>query len=220
MPTFDLRDVLEGILDDASRCRLVVSFVHVTTNLFGKYPVVCRNTAKAQAAGDKSSERALFGALVSDLKYSSEEQIASSVQITVKTHKDAGKVKARNIHASRASLFRPIRRFITNTLHLQLDSLPYLVKDPIALVRLIESSRISCDARLIKCDADEFYMSGEHDVLANDWAEHIHLEAIQFLLNTQDVSDGTKCGKVLRGSSMDEEHSDAISDCCFCLHRM
>ena len=91
----------------------------------------------------------------------------------------------------------------------------HLATDSIDLVRFGERLNLPRGSVFHKCDVEEFYMSGDHGVLADDYAEVVPREVVAFLNGAQYVVSQGVTAKVVSGSGMSDEHIGAVSDFSF-----
>lgn len=172
----------------------------------------------ADAVGDKNLE----GVLLSDYRRG-RGRAKSFLDITIKTHKDAGEVVPRPIHTSAQHPFAPGMRWLSQELRKSLD-LPHLLRDTQSLIHRLSTHTIPHDHVLVKIDIKDFFMSGHLSDLVEICSQYFEpavREAGRNMLRTvlynQYISipghDGTWC--TVQGSGMGLIPSGDISDLCF-----
>ena len=110
----------------------------------------------------------LFNELMRDVRRVSGGVVGSFLQMTIKTHKAHGLVVPRIIHASHKTMFKPVLRFIASRIRAELDTLPHLLKDSRDLTMKLRSRRFPADSVLYKIDIKDFYMSEQHNDIADN----------------------------------------------------
>ena len=93
-------------------------------------------------------------------------RLISTLTTNLKSHKLAGEVACRAIHASAQHAFRPGFRFVAQQLKPFLRSLQHLIIDSSDLVRKLSRIEVQKDDRMYKFDVKDFFMSGGHVDLA------------------------------------------------------
>ena len=148
------------------------------------------------------------------------------LQITLKTHKDPGKVAYRAIHSSCLSPFKPGMRYGSLCLKGALLNIPHLLKDSFDLVgRLSRRTFPPKDLILVKADIKDFFMSGQHTEILEACAKHApedsrasFTDMATFILGSQYVSVPLECGSawhVKTGSGMGLSCSGDLSNLTF-----
>ena len=149
--------------------------------------------------------------------------VCSSLQVTVKTHKPAGEVECRGIHACHSSPFKPLSHQIVKQCRPTLESLNHIVKNSQSALHAIKSVPVSSEDYLLRLDLKDFYMSGHH----HDFVESVKStaskqnvkealnSAMWFLLYHQYVQSPFLPGrvwKVQHGSGQGLIHSGDVTD--------
>ena len=110
---------------------------------------------------EKLSEKAqktfpgLFGVLTRDAASVGKSGIIATLGMTCKTHKEAGEVVPRLIHACRRSPFKPACRYVASLLRPHLAK-EHIMKDSKHLVEHLENHRIPANHVLMKIDIKDF----------------------------------------------------------------
>ena len=174
--------------------------------------------------GDEDQRRVVFRSFMAHIRDNGPAGLVSRIDATIKSHKDAGKVVPRIIHASAAHPFKPLMTWIGQTLSADLKKYPHLIRDSSDLVMKLRSIRIPKSAVFLKIDIKDYFMSGKHtqlmELAGKCVAPRIRNEfesAVALVLTSQWVKvprhDST--WKVLIGSGMGLKCSGEVSDGCF-----
>eukprot|EP00933_Yihiella_yeosuensis_P044464 TRINITY_DN39620_c0_g1_i1.p1 TRINITY_DN39620_c0_g1~~TRINITY_DN39620_c0_g1_i1.p1 ORF type:complete len:635 (+),score=76.46 TRINITY_DN39620_c0_g1_i1:476-2380(+) len=152
-------------------------------------------------------------------------KLPARLSITCKSHKPAGEVSFRNIHANAQYMFAGLSAWCASQLRRLLVQHQHLIPDSRTFVRQLKLLTADADSYFIKLDVKDFYMSGTADELVNDAVglmasgqrKELTKEALQFLLSTQFVTSELhelqgRVWKVLRGSGMGLKHSGDLAD--------
>jgi hypothetical protein len=142
---------------------------------------------------------------------------------TVKTHKEPTKVVLRSIHSSVGCLWNGLSVVINKLLTPELKKLKHLCWSTQCVQRLILDARITSQSILLKYDVKEFYLSGEHMLLAERAATFLSGDKAAWLKDcilavltdqyVEFVPDSHL--QVMEGSGMGMRHSGAVSDAVF-----
>ena len=179
----------------------------------------------AGSDGEARTPSVLFKELLRDVRFAKPHHFLSKLECTVKTHKGAGAVVLRPIHACPAHPFRPVMRLVASMLQERLRKLPHLLRDTDDLLCKLRRHKIPHHHRIIKIDIKDYFMSGEHDNLISNSSELIDPERrscfkdlLRPILAHQYVRlDGdTDCAyRVVTGSGMGMLCSGEVSDAAF-----
>ena len=163
-------------------------------------------------------------ALLSTIRLHGCDGVIASLDLLIKTHKPAGKVAFRGIHASRFHPMRPAMKYVARSLASYLKSRPWLMRDTGDFLKLIRQTPLSPNVRLLKADISDFFMSGTQNQLVSltapvaDGPVEDFRELLAELLDTQYVKpNGTtdRVWKTVCGSGMGLVHSGEVSDAAF-----
>ena len=117
--------------------------------------------------------------------------MVGKVIFNMKTHKPAGKVTTRNIHASAGSPFKALGKVVAQRLALELSLHDHLYKDTPSFIDQLKKVKVDHDDFIWKIDVKEYFMSGDHDTLAEKAVMILHPQhrkayrrAIVFSLHT------------------------------------
>ena len=91
--------------------------------------------------------------------------LVAKLNLTIKTHKEAGEVVPRAIHSYSACALAPGMRWLSRMLRVKLSHLPHLLIDSDHLIRLLRNFRLPATAKFLRFDVKDFYMTGSHDFL-------------------------------------------------------
>ena len=148
----------------------------------------------------------------------------SMMKLLIKTHKKAGAVVPRPVHASANSTFKGISRWLVIQLQPILDSLDHVVTSSQEVIRRLQGSRAWVSTRFSKLDVKDFFLAGEQKELVETISAAFHGElqvlvrdAVNFLLYRQYVQVGDTLHHAESGSGMGLIHSGHLSDVCFYL---
>jgi len=164
-------------------------------------------------------------ALLSDLRRQGIEKVFSIVKCTIKTHKEDGEVVPRVLHTSCSHPMKPGTRYVASILKPVLAGLPHVLRDSTDLLRSLACVVVPDEARLVKFDIKDFFMSGEHDELLDTCCNEVSQDeeddfrsVLKSILGSQYVSVrgcNDTVWKVVRGSGMGVVCSGEVSDVCF-----
>lgn len=165
----DLAREYRSILSSAAYqpCHLDSSF---RKELIDEYVHTCK-----EAADFIGDEGPFYKALLSSLA-AKNPRVFGKLNVTIKTHKPAGLVKFRAIHASGGLAYAPAMTYITGLLDPVLRSLPHLMLDSNAVVRYLACTPFPATVRMYRFDIDEFFMTGEQPSFIKSALKHIPLE--------------------------------------------
>ncbi len=195
---------------------------------YGNYENIASDISKT--AADDDSRSSLFASLMSAIRAHG-RNVAAKLEVTVKTHKPPGCVKPRNIHSCSRSPFIPMGRWLNYVFRENvLSRYPHICKDSDDFLKRIEHVNVDATDLLIRIDVEEFFMSGEHPILAEEAVSMIKKEtcnvklsklvdrAVLFLLDNQFVHSDLLPGRLFKvryGSGMGTVFSGDLSDVCF-----
>lgn len=74
-------------------------------------------------------------------------------------------MKCRALHTSASHPMKPAMRYVASTLNKVLKSQNFLIRDSAHLVSMLKNLCIPEDAKLIKFDIHDYFMSGKHNEL-------------------------------------------------------
>eukprot|EP00971_Amphidinium_carterae_P303466 6030017-Amphidinium_carterae.1 len=173
-----LRSAFENALNASTYERVAITPLHAE-DVVRDYIQVCGESC--------GSDKYLFNALTSSCREGCEYAVYFKLGGTVKTHKNAGKVVLRPLHAmSPLSPLAPGMRLISSMLMPKLKSIPYLLRDSADLLDKVNGMKFNRTATFVKLDVKDFYLSGAHSTLlemsAKGVAEH-HRSAYASLLS-------------------------------------
>ena len=184
------------------------------------YLLVVRNIFKR--TGDAGLKRALL----SGVAVHGDKDAICTLQVLVKTHKPAGNVKMRGIHAAPLHPLKPGMRFVAHCLRGFLSRQDHLVKDSHDLLRKVTSKRLSPNIRFYKGDVEDFYMSGVHGDLKNLCMQAVDEdhrtdfeELVEVILSTQFIAlnaSPSRVWKTITGTGMGLLCSGEMSDTALC----
>ena len=98
--------------------------------------------------------------------------ITAKLDLTLKTHKDAGKVVVRCIHGQSAYCFEGLARwFVSHIRPIIAANCPYLLTNSVQAKHALSSVTIDSDCFFAKVDVKDFYLSGDTRVLVEDVME-------------------------------------------------
>ena len=163
-------------------------------------------------------------ALIHDIK-NIKGSFASKFSCTIKTHKGAGDVKLRALHASPDNMMKPGMRYVAHVLKPILKGLPHILRDSDHLIAMIRGRRFPNTSKIVQFDIKDFFMSGSHNDLASSCARLVSPEVrrgftkmLQMILRNQYVvldKSAETAYHTKVGSGMGMLCSGEISDACF-----
>ena len=116
-----------------------------------------------RVVSDHFDDKLLYRNLTSGLRDRS--KLFATLKYTCKSHKPQGKVVFRPLHTAPSHPFLAGMRLVSEVVDRKLSTLPHLVKNTDELQKLLNSTAVPSDARLIKLDVKDFYNSGKHENL-------------------------------------------------------
>ena len=150
--------------------------------------------------------------------------------LQLKTHKEPGSVKARNVHATVRHPFAPLGKFLSMKLRTYLNHKNHLVKDSKDLLRKLQHYRFPEGSVLMSADIADFFMTGDHMYLSkhasgpfdNADERKLYQDVILFLCYHQYIGSDTinaagrrRVWHVICGSGMGCNFSSEVSDTAF-----
>ncbi len=187
-------------------------------DLWREYCEVCRIASK------ELDDPLLLRSLMAD-RWQPVEKAVSNLSCTIKTHKNPGKVVLRALHASPATPFKPAMRWVAHVCPQRVTSLPHMLRDSRELVNIINERSFPDNAKFLKADVKDFFMSGEHKDLIECCSNEIEDSSLKnafrdiasFIVSNQFISlkDCEKIHKVKIGTGMGLVCSGEMSDLCF-----
>ena len=138
------------------------SYKHVKVASDFTQELLCEYITLSKEIAYKSKDAALGKALLSECSNIAVSHVFSQLNVTVKTHKKAGAVVFRPIHAAHNSPFRPAMRWLSHCLKPTLKK-DFLLKDTRQLVTLLNNHKFPKDVVFIKFDIKDFFLSGVHE---------------------------------------------------------
>eukprot|EP00973_Karenia_brevis_P034509 4759678-Karenia_brevis.AAC.1 len=97
-----------------------------------------------------------------------ETSLFSTLILTVKSHKNPGEVKTRNIHSSPKWKLAGLSVWVQSVLANALKPYTHLLRDAAALVGKLKGATAPEGAKLMNGDIKEYFMSGTAQELAED----------------------------------------------------
>ena len=195
----------------------------LTRDLIYEFKILCRkycDTFKKKKHGNR-----LLEVLIRDCRHRNDNDIIAKLLFTCKTHKPAGEVEPRAIHANSKSPFKPAMRLIARTIRPYVLEIEHLMADSRDFVKLINSTYIPHDHVLCKVDIKNFFMSGEQPAIADSCSltslenrQHAFRKLHEFVLTNQLVEMDEKSEKVFKvkvGSGMGLECSGEANNFLF-----
>ena len=116
-----------------------------------------------QCIKNETERQQYHNALVAFIHSSSDRYVCSKLRFTVKTHKPSGDVTWRGIHSSVGISFLGGMRLISHLLRPAILTLPHLLKDSAAAVKVLCELVIPSTTRFIRIDIRELFMTGSHE---------------------------------------------------------
>eukprot|EP00959_Pyramimonas_sp_CCMP1952_P163693 3422108-Pyramimonas_sp.AAC.1 len=101
----------------------------------------------------------------------------SRLKCTVKTHKPAGEVELRAIHASTGSPLTGGMRYVSSLLRPFLARQPHILRDSQDLLHQLRGIAVLENDRFLKIDIKDYFMSGEHHQLIHHSSQAIECPA-------------------------------------------
>jgi hypothetical protein len=151
--------------------------------------------------------------------------LVGRINCTIKTHKPAGELSARVLHASQSVVTRGLALALHQALATKLNEIPHLCLRTDCVVRRLGECSFGPDVVLCKVDIKNYYMSGPHDLLVQNvvcsfdipvssWIQ----DALGFVLFYQYVALDDQYFQVVSGSGMGAQHSSNATDLAFYNH--
>lgn len=145
------------------------------------------------------------------------------ITCTVETHKPAGQVVARILHASVKLSTEGLSAVIHRWLDEKIRKLPHIAVNSEDLISKVQAITCTQESLLLKLDIADFFMDGSHedliqamrDEFAEDERATLIEDILEHLLFWQYVTDGESCWQVMRGSGMGGKHSGSLADLSF-----
>jgi len=166
-----------------------------------------------------------FERLINSALRQKQASVVSRLQITCKTHKPAGQVGFRGIHATPSYLLLGLSSWVAFILasFLKQSEYSHILRDTQQFVSEVSAVQAEDHHYMIKFDITDYFMSGTREDLAKDATSHITnqtlrslvYDAIITLLYSQLVSTPEDVGRlwrVLHGSGMGLKHSGETMD--------
>ena len=137
--------------------------------------------------------------------------------VTVKNHKPYGAMALRNIHSAAGSRLAGLSTWVAKEVQRSLAGFGHLLKGAEQLVDDLRLLRVSPNARMIRMDVKDFYMSGSKFLLSTSAGEIVGDgsrstlvgEATRFLLDHDFAASPlhrSRLWRVVRGSGMGRTH--------------
>jgi len=155
----------------------------------------------------------------------------ATLKLTVKTHKEQGKVGFRAIHALTSWRLEGIARWVARQLRTQLMGSKDFLEVSEDLVDRMKSVRVAMDgkAHFVKADVKDFYYSGSHEMLVHAVTsvfptgvrKDVVREALELLLVQQWIRrprrnytdhDDNEVWQIIEGTGMGLPHSGEVAD--------
>ena len=211
-----LIDLKEGIL--RQQCYKPKAWHdRLQSEVMDEHAHACKRLAHAM------KDQSLFPALLHDW-WSCKTSLFSVLQVTIKTHKDPGEVKPRQLHTTPYHPMRPAMRFISWQLNKLLKQQHHIIRDSADFAKKISSITVPSDALIVRFDVRDFYMTGMHEHLIAGCKANIDPEIadevgdlLDTILSNQFVwrEPSSIAYRVKLGSGMGLACSGEISDTCF-----
>ena len=151
--------------------------------------------------------------------------LASKLRITCKSHKTAGEVSFRNVHASVGYPLAGIAQWVVKKRGRKLGECNHLLKNSKQFVESLKGLRVHRSNYWIKFDIQDYYMSGNKDDLITDALatfegdeKQLMKEALYLLLEEQWIMSNMfpdRIWKVCKGSGMGLLHSGDLADLAY-----
>ena len=120
---------------------------------------------QSQKGVPEELQRDIFALLHRDIRHRGMAGIVATLSGNIKSHKDAGEVVSRPIHASPNHPFRPGMLWISRQLREAMSYCTHLLRDSSMLRSQLPRKLFPSDVTLIKVDIKDYYMVGQHDEL-------------------------------------------------------
>jgi len=151
--------------------------------------------------------------------------LCANLQLTVKTHKPAGDVGFRNIHASPGYAFAGLASWLSRVCLFRLRGCEHLIRDSGILCGMLAQRTFDEGMHFVKLDIKEFYMSGVHSQLINVVSSAftgalraLLTDTLWLVMGSQFVTASEhpqRAWRVLEGSGMGLRHSGDVADLAF-----
>ena len=143
-----------------------------------------------------------------------------------KSHTPPREIKFRNIHSAPRHAFAGLAIWSAKQHREQLKQFPTLYRDTRDFIHHISALKASPENYFVRLDIEEFFMSGDPEVLASDAAglseegprKRLLCEVVRFLLTHQFVASRRhpeRLWRVQKGSGMEMKNSGELSDTAF-----
>ena len=120
-------------------------------------------TAKKQL---ESAEKKLFVFLTNSAAKADWDRIASSMMMTMKTHKNKGEVNIRIIHSGVKNPFNSYNNVIRQMLKTKLRQIKHICNSTDDVIQEIRTKRLPKQVKLAKVDIKDFYQQGDQNTIA------------------------------------------------------
>lgn len=170
-------------------------------------------------------QSSMVSLITSSLRYGNDDGLVRTLDITVKSHKPAGEVSFRNIHAGGPYPFAGLGAWLMHRLRNQLSGLPHLLRNTDELIAKLRSFESEVPIKLVKVDIKDYFMSGTAATLTEHGAsmmaqpfQKAGMEVIGFLLSHQYVRSHLftdQVWRVLVGAGMGLNFSGDLCDAAF-----
>ena len=160
--------------------------------------------------------------LRSELCKSTKGSLTASLVLRLKSHKEAGKVEARNVHASPSYAFLGLATWVMHILETELRKFNPLLLGTDDFVDRVKNMVIAPNTVLYRADLKHFFRSGSPvdltkacDVLPDGPRKLLLQRVVLWLLSHQYVTSPHHPGRlweVVVGSGMGLKHSSAVAD--------
>jgi hypothetical protein len=214
-PAYVSSDLLEAhVVDYRDSCEMVAN---------AEYPMPDHPNIEDRCSVHRKRGR-LKQILVSELTLPGRSMI-STLNVTIKTHKQQGSVVPRAIHAASTHPMAPGMRWLAMTVREGLKSYSHLLRDANHLLSRLTCLEISGTTRIYKADVKDYFMSGRHDSLVQqsaaivpDHLQSAYIKLCTLILDSQYIRVAGdvrgSMSKVTIGSGMGLLPSGDISDAC------
>ena len=157
-----------------------------------------------------------------ELRKSTAGSMTATLVLRLKSHKKAGKVEARNVHASPCYAFLGLATWVTHVLDHELRQFSHLLLGTDDFVDRVKNMVVTPNTVLYRADLKHFFMSGSPvdltkacNMLPNGPRKILLQRVVLWLLSHQFVTSPHHPGRlweVVVGSGMGLKHSSAVAD--------
>ena len=162
------------VLVDMVRAKMAQSsYVSFPARLVRPGNLISSAMTLVRKVASSCGEPGLSSFMAMKMRQSCWDRMISTVLLTIKSHKPAGCIEPRVLHAGNGHPFAHVSKMLEQVMRRFTSTLSHLHSSTDSVLAALAGKRFSQNVRFIKLDIKNFYMSGSHSFLAANAYKHV-----------------------------------------------